>query len=52
MPGVVHVMDPEPPIIRLLSDSEKVANNLRYLEEVIKGEGPETIAAMFVETVT
>ena len=53
MPGVVHVMDPEPYDYSFgSSDSEKVANNLRYLEEVIMYEGPETIAAMFVETVT
>src|SRR5262249_48280865 len=28
------------------------ANNLRYLEEIIQYEGPQNIAAMFIETVT
>jgi taurine---2-oxoglutarate transaminase len=53
MPGVVHVMDPEPYDFSFGSnDAEKVARNLQYLEEVITYEGPETIAAMFIETVT
>ncbi len=52
MPGVVHVMDPEPYDFSFGdTDSEKVERNLRYLEEVIMYEGPETIAAMFIETV-
>jgi len=53
MPGVVHVMDPEPYDYSFGdTDAEKVANNLRYLEEVIMYEGPQNIAAMFIETVT
>ncbi len=53
MPGVVHVMDPEPYEFSFgTTDAEKVERNLRYLEEVITYEGPETIAAMFIETVT
>ena len=53
MPGVVRVMDPwrykysfgdEPAAI--------TRNNLTYLEEVIDYEGPHTIAAMIVESVT
>jgi len=53
MPGVVHVMDPSPYHYSFgESDEEIVANNLRYLEEVIMYEGPHTIAAMIIETVT
>ena len=53
MPGVVHVMDPNPYDYSFgATDEEKVARNLQYLEEVIMYEGPETIAAMFIETVT
>ena len=53
MPGVVHVMDPEPYDYSFgATDEEKVHNNLRYLEEVIAYEGPQNIAAMFIETVT
>jgi len=53
MPGVVHVMDPTPYHYSFgTTDEEIVANNLRYLEEVIMYEGPSTIAAMFIETVT
>jgi taurine--2-oxoglutarate transaminase len=53
MPGVVHVMDPEPYDYSFGdTDAEKVANNLRYLEEIIMYEGPQNIAAMFIETVT
>jgi len=53
MPGVVHVMDPEPYDFSFGdTDAEKVARNLQYLEEVITYEGPQTIAAMFIETVT
>ena len=39
-------------IILLVRVMRKVAKNLQYLEEVITYEGPETIAAMFIETVT
>lgn len=53
MPGVIHVMDPEPYEFSFGdTDEERTANNLRYLEEVIQYEGPSTIAAMFIETVT
>ena len=53
MPGVIHVMDPDPYHFSFGdNEAEKVARNLTYLEEVIMYEGPETIAAMFVETVT
>lgn len=53
MPGVVRVMDPKPYNFSFgTSDAEIVANNLKYLEEVIEYEGPKNIAAMFIETVT
>ena len=53
MSGVVRVIDPAPYDYSFGSnDEEIVANNLRYLEEVIQYEGPQTIAAMFIETVT
>jgi len=53
MPGVIRVMDPEPYSFSFgTTDEEKTANNLRYLEEVIQYEGPHTIAAMIIETVT
>jgi taurine--2-oxoglutarate transaminase len=53
MPGVVRVMDPMPYEYSFgSSDDEIVRNNLTYLEEVIRYEGPHTIAAMFIETVT
>ena len=53
MSGIVRVMDPRPYDFSFGgSDAEIVENNLRYLEEVIQYEGPHTIAAMFIETVT
>ncbi len=53
MPGVVHVMDPQPYDFSFGSnDEEKTRNNLRYVEEVIQYEGPQNIAAMFIESVT
>jgi len=53
MVGVVRVMDPVPYDYSFgKTDEEIVANNLCYLEEVIQYEGPHTIAAMFIETVT
>jgi len=53
MPGVVHVMDPRPYDYSFGdTDEEVVRNNLTYLEEVITYEGPQNIAAMFIETVT
>ena len=52
-PGFVHVMDPWPYDYSFgTSEEEITANNLKYLEEVIMYEGPHTIAAMFIETVT
>ncbi|MDA0974655.1 MAG: aminotransferase class III-fold pyridoxal phosphate-dependent enzyme [Phycisphaerales bacterium] len=53
MPGVVRTMDPRPYEFSFGStDAEIVENNLRYLEETIAYEGPQNIAAMFIETVT
>ena len=47
--GVVHVLDPyhgpERPV-------DSAVESLRYLEETIQLEGPNTIAAFFLETVT
>ncbi len=52
-PGFVKVLDPEPYRYSFgETEAERTANNLRYLEEVIMYEGPENIAAMFVEPVT
>lgn len=53
MPGVVHVFDPWPYNYSFgTTDEEITANNLKYLEETIMYEGPQTIAAMIIETVT
>lgn len=53
MPGVIRVMDPSPYHYSFgESDEEKTRNNLKYLEEVIMYEGPDHIAAMFIESVT
>jgi len=53
MPGVVHVLDPEPYDYSFGDDEDtRTSRNLAYLEEVIRAEGPHTIAAMFIETVT
>ncbi len=53
MAGVVRVMDPSPYDFSFgKSEEEIVANNLRYVEEVIQYEGTSSIAAMFIETVT
>ena len=52
-PGFVHVMDPWPYDYSFgQTDEEITRNNLQYLEEVIMYEGPQNIAAMFIETVT
>jgi adenosylmethionine-8-amino-7-oxononanoate aminotransferase len=58
MPGVVHFLDPyryrstfhrtNPDI----SESDFCADYLNHLEEIIQYEGPETIAAILVESVT
>jgi taurine--2-oxoglutarate transaminase len=49
MPGFVHVLDPYHGVARGWDDS---ATALRNLEEVIQLEGPHTIAAFILETVT
>jgi taurine--2-oxoglutarate transaminase len=49
MPGVIHVLDPYHGTDRPVDDA---ATSLRYLEETIQLEGPETIAAFFLEPVT
>jgi taurine--2-oxoglutarate transaminase len=52
-PGFIKVMDPHPYTYSFGDDdAEVVRNNLTYLEEVIQYEGPQNIAAMFIETVT
>jgi taurine--2-oxoglutarate transaminase len=52
-PGFIRVMDPEPYQYSFGdNDEEKTRNNLADLEEVITYEGPQNIAAMFIETVT
>jgi taurine--2-oxoglutarate transaminase len=52
-PGIIRVLDPVPYAYSFgLSDAERTANNLRYLEEIITYEGGHTIAAMIIETVT
>ncbi len=53
VPGIVHVFDPWPYHYSWgETDAEITENNLKYLEETIMYEGPHTIAAMIVETVT
>jgi taurine--2-oxoglutarate transaminase len=53
MPGVIRVMDPRPYEYSFgATEEEQTANNLKYLEEIIQYEGPHTIAAMIIETVT
>src|SRR5262249_10722486 len=52
-PGFIRVMDPTPYQFSFGgTEEERTANNLRYLDEVIMYEGPQTIAAMVIETVT
>jgi len=52
-PGFIKVMDPTPWDYSFgKTDEEITENNLRYLDEVIRFEGPNTIAAMFIESVT
>ncbi|MCP4504035.1 MAG: aminotransferase class III-fold pyridoxal phosphate-dependent enzyme [Deltaproteobacteria bacterium] len=52
-PGFVKVMDPWPYNYSFGDDEETITkNNLVYLEEVIQMEGPQTIAAMIIETIT
>ncbi len=53
MPGVIRVMDPRPYRYSFGENEDEITrNNLTYLAEVIDYEGPHTIAAMFIETVT
>jgi taurine--2-oxoglutarate transaminase len=49
LPGVVHVLDPYHGIEQGWDTTERA---LALLEEVISLEGPQTIAAFFLETVT
>ena len=49
MPGFVHVLDPYHGVQRGWEDAQQ---SLRYLEEVIQLEGPHTIAAFILESVT
>lgn len=52
-PGFVHVMDPWPYTFSWGETEEEITEkNLIYLEEIIQYEGPESIAAMFIESVT
>ncbi len=52
-PGFVRVMDPWPYDYSFGDDEDTITrNHLRYLEETIRAEGPHTIAAMIIETVT
>ncbi len=52
MPGVIRVMDPWPLKYSFGDDPEAITrNNLTYLEEIITYEGPQTIAAMIIESV-
>lgn len=52
-PGFVHVMDPVPYNYSFGATPEEITKrNLEYLEEVIMYENPQSIAAMFIETVT
>src|ERR1041384_1336497 len=48
-PGIIHVLDPYHGIQQGWESAE---SSLRYLEEVIQLEGPATIAAFILETVT
>jgi taurine--2-oxoglutarate transaminase len=49
LPGFVHVLDPYHGVERGWDSAEE---SLRYLEEVIQLEGPHTIAAFILESVT
>jgi taurine--2-oxoglutarate transaminase len=51
--GFVRVLDPVPYEFSFGTTPEEITRrNLEYVEEVILAEGAETIAAMFIETVT
>jgi taurine--2-oxoglutarate transaminase len=49
MPGVVHVLDPYHGLARGWDSAEQ---SLAMLEEIVQLEGPHTIAAFFLETVS
>ena len=49
IPGVVHVLDPYHGVERGWEDAQK---SLAMLEEIVQLEGPQTIAAFILETVT
>jgi taurine--2-oxoglutarate transaminase len=49
MPGVIHVLDPHHGMGR---PSDTAEQSLAMLEEIIQLEGPNTIAAFFLETVS
>jgi taurine--2-oxoglutarate transaminase len=49
MPGIVHLLDPYHGIERGWDTADQ---SLQYLDEVIRLEGPETIAAFILEPVT
>ncbi len=52
-PGIVRVMDPHPYNYSFGDDDEtRARENLKYLEEVLMYEGPHTVAAIMLETVT
>ncbi len=52
-PGFVKVMDPWPYSFSFgRTEAEITEQNLKYLDETIMYEGPHTIAAMMIETVT
>lgn len=52
-PGFVRVMDPTPYTFEWgATEQEVTQQHLRYLEEVIQYEGPDQIAAFFIEAVT
>jgi taurine---2-oxoglutarate transaminase len=58
MPGVVHFLDPFKyrstfhKSNQNISDAEFCNDYLNHLEEIIQNEGPQTIAAVMLETVT
>ncbi len=58
MPGVVHFLDPYKyrstfhRMNREISDDEFCTDYLNHLEEIILSEGPKTIAAVMLESVT
>lgn len=52
-PGFVHFMPPWPYDYSFGADEDEItARHLQYLDELIMYEGPDQIAAVFIETVT